>query len=53
MPKYSPYKEQVNEVISRVLAGGFIERWLKDMNEKAERRNRQVKELKDMKTTIR
>ena len=42
MPKYSPYKERVNQIIDLVVAGGFIQRWLNEMNGKAERENRQV-----------
>ena len=42
MPKHSPYKQRVNEIIGRVVAGGFIDRWLTEMNENAERANRQV-----------
>jgi hypothetical protein len=42
MPKHSPYKERVNQIIEKLVAGGFIERWLKEMNGKAEKANRQV-----------
>ena len=42
MPKNSPYTDRVNQIIDRVLAGGFIERWLVEMNEKAVRANAQV-----------
>ena len=42
MPKHSPYKERVNQVIGKIVAGGFINRWLDEMNGKAERVNRQV-----------
>ena len=45
MPKYSPYKDQVNKIVSRVVSGGFIEKWHQNMNDKAEARNRQVNQI--------
>ena len=42
MPKYSPYKNQVNKVMGRIVSGGFIEKWHRNMNDKAEAMNRQV-----------
>ena len=42
MPKHSPYKDRVHQIIGKILAGGFVERWMEEINEKGKTDNRKV-----------
>ena len=42
MPRYSPYKQRVDKVIHRLVEGGFINRWMKEMNDKAQQDAKKV-----------
>ena len=42
MPKHSPYKDRVDQIIDKLVAGGFIEKWMEEINEKAKIDNRKV-----------
>ena len=42
MPRHSPYKQRVDKVIHKLVEGGFIERWMKEMNDKAQQDAKKV-----------
>ena len=42
MPKHSPYKSRVDQVIQRLSEGGFVDRWKKEMNSRAQKNNKMV-----------
>ena len=42
MPKHSPYRDRAHQIIEDLLAGGFVDRWMEEINEKAIIYNRKV-----------
>ena len=42
MPKHSPYKDRAHQIIEDLLAGGFVDRWMEEINEKGKIDNRKV-----------
>ena len=42
MPKHSPYKSRLDQVIQRLVEGGFVDRWMKEMNSRAQKNKKMV-----------
>ena len=43
MPKHSPYKDMVDKFIHKLVEGGFIDMWMKEMTKNARQDNKKVK----------